>query len=53
MFLKEGTSLAGAGYRVSVVVPHPHDEVISGITIKAAKFASRSPVAGGSGGTTG
>src|ERR1700694_3015420 len=42
MFLKEGMSLARAGYRVSVVAPHPYDEVISGITIKAVpKCASR------------
>ena len=42
MFLKEATSLARAGYRVSVVAPHPQDQVISGITIKAVpKFASR------------
>jgi glycosyltransferase involved in cell wall biosynthesis len=42
MFLKEAMSLAGAGYRVSVVAPHPQDEVISGITIKAVpKFTSR------------
>jgi glycosyltransferase involved in cell wall biosynthesis len=42
MFLKEATSLAQAGYRVSVVAPHTQDEVISGITIKAVpKFTSR------------
>ena len=39
---KQGVSLARAGYRVSIVAPHPHDEVISGITIKALpKFNSR------------
>jgi glycosyltransferase involved in cell wall biosynthesis len=42
MFLKEATSLTRAGYRVCIIAPHPHDEVISGIAIKAVpKFASR------------
>src|SRR5215831_12999730 len=39
---KEGASLVRAGYRVSIVAPHPHDEVLSGIVIKAVpKFTSR------------
>jgi glycosyltransferase involved in cell wall biosynthesis len=39
---KEGASLVRAGYRVSIVAPHPHDEVISGIAIKAVpKVTSR------------
>jgi glycosyltransferase involved in cell wall biosynthesis len=39
---KEGASLVRAGYRVSIVAPHLHDEVLSGITIKAVpKFTSR------------
>src|SRR5215831_17065280 len=42
MLSKEGTSLVRAGYRVSIVAPHSHDEVISGISIKAVhKFPSR------------
>ena len=42
MFLKEATSLARAGYCVTVVAPHPQDEVISGITIKSVpRFTSR------------
>ena len=42
MLSKEGASLVRAGYRVSIVAPHPHDEVISGIAIKAVhKFTSR------------
>jgi glycosyltransferase involved in cell wall biosynthesis len=42
MLSKEGASLVCAGYRVSIVAPHPHDEVISGISIKAVpKFTSR------------
>jgi glycosyltransferase involved in cell wall biosynthesis len=32
---KQGASLVGAGYRVSIVAPHPRDEVLSGIAIKA------------------
>src|SRR5262245_32677037 len=35
MLSKEGASLVRAGYRVTIVAPHPHDEVLSGITIKA------------------
>jgi glycosyltransferase involved in cell wall biosynthesis len=39
---KEGLSLKRAGYQVSIVAPHPRDEVISGISIKAVpKFPSR------------
>jgi glycosyltransferase involved in cell wall biosynthesis len=39
---KEGASLVRAGYRVSIVAPHPHDAVLSGIVIKAVpKFTSR------------
>ncbi len=31
-----------AGYRVTIVAPHPHDDVISGVAIKAVpKFTSR------------
>jgi glycosyltransferase involved in cell wall biosynthesis len=42
MLSKEGASLMRAGYCVSIVAPHPHDEVFSGITIKAVpKFTSR------------
>jgi glycosyltransferase involved in cell wall biosynthesis len=42
MLSKEGASLVRAGYRVSIVAPHPHDEVLSGIVIKAVpKFTSR------------
>jgi glycosyltransferase involved in cell wall biosynthesis len=42
MLSKEGASLVRAGYRVSIVAPHRHDEVISGIAIKAVhKFTSR------------
>jgi glycosyltransferase involved in cell wall biosynthesis len=42
MLSKEGGSLLRAGYRVSIVAPHPEDEVISGIQIKAIpKFKSR------------
>jgi len=42
MLSKEGASLVHAGYRVSIVAPHPHDEMISGITIKAVhRFTSR------------
>ena len=42
MLSKEGISLVRAGYRVTIVALHPHDEVVSGITIKAVpKFASR------------
>ncbi len=42
MLSKEGASLVRAGYRVSIVAPHLHDEVLSGIAIKAApKVTSR------------
>src|SRR5215831_5976332 len=42
MLSKEGASLVRAGYRVSIVAPHPHDEVLSGVAIKAVpKFTSR------------
>ena len=42
MMSKEGASLVRAGYRVSIIAPHPHDEVLSGIAIKAVpKFTSR------------
>ena len=42
MFLKEATSLARTGYCVSIIAPHPRDEVVSGISIRAAtKFESR------------
>ena len=42
MLLKEGGCLVRAGYRVSIVAPHPKDEEISGIAIKAIpKFESR------------
>jgi glycosyltransferase involved in cell wall biosynthesis len=42
MLLKEGASLVRAGYRVSIVAPHTHDEVLCGIAIKAVhKFSSR------------
>jgi glycosyltransferase involved in cell wall biosynthesis len=42
MLSKEGASLVRAGYRVTIVAPHPHDEVLSGIAIKAApKFPWR------------
>src|SRR5215510_6379670 len=42
MLLKEKASLVRAGYRVSIVAPHTHDEVLCGITIKAVhKFSSR------------
>ena len=42
MFLKEATSLARTGYCVSIVAPHPRDEVVSGISIRAVpKFDSR------------
>ncbi len=42
MLSKEGASLVRAGYSVTIVAPHPHDEVISGIAIKAVpKFPSR------------
>ena len=42
MLSKEGASLVRAGYRVTIVAPHPHDEVLSGIAIKAVhKFTSR------------
>jgi len=42
MLSKEGASLLRAGYRVSIVAPHPHDEVLSGIAIKAVpKLTSR------------
>ena len=42
MLSKEGASLVRAGYRVSIVAPHSHDEVISGIAIKAVhRFTSR------------
>ena len=39
---KEGASLVRAGYRVTIVAPHPHDEVLSGVAIKAVhKCTSR------------
>jgi glycosyltransferase involved in cell wall biosynthesis len=42
MLSKEGASLVRAGYRVTIVAPHPHDEMLSGISIKAVpKFTSR------------
>jgi glycosyltransferase involved in cell wall biosynthesis len=42
MFAKEGACLIRAGYRVIVIARHPHDEVISGIAIKAVPdFTSR------------
>src|SRR4030095_8227285 len=42
MLSKEGVALVHAGYRVTIVAHHPHDEVLSGITIKAVhKFTSR------------
>src|ERR1700693_5082853 len=42
MLSKEGASLVHAGYEVRIVAPHPQDEVISGIPIKAVpKFNSR------------
>jgi glycosyltransferase involved in cell wall biosynthesis len=42
MLSKEGASLVRAGYRVTIVAPHPHDEVLSGIAIKGVpKFTSR------------
>src|SRR5262245_31681367 len=42
MSVKQGASLLRAGYRVSIVAPHPRDEVVSGITIRAVpKFSSR------------
>jgi glycosyltransferase involved in cell wall biosynthesis len=42
MLSKEGASLTRAGYRVTIVAPHPHDAELSGITIKAVhKFTSR------------
>jgi glycosyltransferase involved in cell wall biosynthesis len=42
MLSKEGGSLVRAGYRVTIVAPHPHDDVVSGIAIKALpKFKSR------------
>src|SRR5947208_13106744 len=42
MLSKEGASLIRAGYRVTIVAPHPHDEVLYGITIKAVhKCTSR------------
>src|SRR5262245_15564470 len=42
MLSKEGASLVRTGYRVSIVAPHPHDEVLSDITIKAVpQYTSR------------
>jgi glycosyltransferase involved in cell wall biosynthesis len=42
MLSKEGASLVHAGYCVSIIAPHPHDEVLSGIVIKAVpKFNAR------------
>jgi glycosyltransferase involved in cell wall biosynthesis len=42
MLAKEGASLVHAGYRVNIVAPHPHDEVLFGIAIKAVpKCTSR------------
>jgi glycosyltransferase involved in cell wall biosynthesis len=42
MLSKEGASLVRAGYRVSIVARHSHDEVFSGIAITAVpKFTSR------------
>lgn len=39
---KEGQSLRGAGYEVTIVASHPRDEVISGINIRALpEFKSR------------
>src|SRR5262252_5867992 len=40
---KEGATLVHAGYRVSIVALHPHDEMLSNIAIKGVpKFTSRS-----------
>jgi glycosyltransferase involved in cell wall biosynthesis len=42
MLSKEGASLVRAGYCVNIIAPHQHDEVLSGIAIKAVhKFTSR------------
>ena len=42
MLRKEGGSLVRAGYEVSIIAPHPQDDEISGISIKAVpKFTSR------------
>jgi glycosyltransferase involved in cell wall biosynthesis len=35
MLSKQGASLLRAGYHVTIVAPHPRDEVLSGIAIKA------------------
>lgn len=40
MLSKEGGSLLRAGYRVTIVAPHPRDEVIDGIAIKAVPTSS-------------
>jgi glycosyltransferase involved in cell wall biosynthesis len=40
MLSKEGGSLLRAGYRVTIVAPHPRDEVIDGIAIKAVPISS-------------
>jgi glycosyltransferase involved in cell wall biosynthesis len=37
MLSKEGASLVRAGYRVSIIAPHPHDAMLSGIVIKAVR----------------
>src|SRR5438876_450248 len=37
MLPKQAVSLARAGYRVSIVAPHPHDDVLFGIAIKAVR----------------
>lgn len=42
MLRKEGASLLRAGYQVSIIAPHPKDEELNGIPIKAVpKFTSR------------
>ena len=39
IFYKQAKSIAGAGYDTAIVVPHPADEVLDGIRIKAVPIA--------------